>query len=373
MKNISRKLPRPNGSSLRAQWVAILDDLKLVFNTTTFSVCALFGGFLMLLYYIHINYLPVPDVSDSFFVLLAATFVGAFLTVFIAAGNILPALTFKTVIFGRTGFNAFKFESEKGYNLLFWFGLPFLPTLAAFTLAVQGAWETRTSWAIFLFGLICSLALIDIGVRKVKIVKWTVQGQYVLAWAISWFTFIVPYLFILLFVQQGIGSADSVINRNFAWPYLIVLLLLAVAANVIALQFNNITLQRAPTQRHWSVWSMSVGAVLFLIVTLGSRAWWALPQMVMRACGLGGDIKVSLVLNKEGQEALHALKIPIACADTRACRIDTLLLRSRLGSRYVLYHQEYGQIIIPSSTVLAIFNPNSAMQDNTRASIGSGL
>lgn len=318
------------------------------------------GGMLLLMYFVHIGYLPDPDVAALVYLLLAAAVAGAFLIGFIAIANVLPAMIWNEMILGKKEFENFQFGSERSRSLLFWFGLPFIPTLTAFTLALLFEWEFTESLAIFLCGFAISLAWLYYGLRRHGIKDWKVEGRYLIAWSISWVTFVASFLFILMFVMQGFATADTGGERIFAWIYLILLLFIAVCGNVIALQLNNRVMQNISEKWRWAVWSSAVAVILLFIVSFAAKAWWVVPQMVMRAYGLGGDMKVHLVLNKEGQDILRVLKIPMDCTDTSACGIDTLLLRSRLGSRYVLFHGQVGQIVIPASTVLAIHYPATA-------------
>lgn len=318
------------------------------------------GGMLLLIYFVHIDYLPDPDVAALVYLLLAAAVAGAFLIGFIAIANVLPAMIWNATILGKKEFENFQFGSERSRSLLFWFGLPFIPTLTAVTLALLFEWEFTESLAIFLCGFAISLAWLYYGLRRHGIKGWKVEGRYLIAWSLSWFTFVAPFIFILMFVTQGFATADTGGERIFAWIYLILLLLIAVCGNVIALQYKNRVMQSLSEKWRWVACSSAVAVILLFIVSFAAKAWWVVPQMVMRAYGLGGDMKVHLVFNKEGQDTLRVLKIPMDCTDTSACGIDTLLLRSRLGSRYVLFHGQVGQIVIPASTVLAIHYPATA-------------
>lgn len=338
----------------------MLENLKSIFNTTTYAASAFMGGMLLLIYFVHIDYLPDPDVAALVYLLLAAAVMGAFLIGFIAIANVLPAMIWNAAILGKKEFENFQFGSEKSRSLLFWFGLPFIPTLIAFTLALLFEWEFTDSLAIFLCGFAVSLAWLYYGLRRHGIKDWKVEGRYLIAWSGSWITFVAPFLFVLIFVRQGFATADTDLERVFAWVYLIGLLFLVSSGNVIALQHDKWMLRNLSEKWRRAVRTSAVAVILLFIVSFATKAWWVVPQMVMRVYGLGGDMKVRLVFNKEGQDTLRALKIPMDCADTSACRIDTLLLRSRLGSRYVLFHRQVGQIVIPASTVLAIHDPATA-------------
>lgn len=344
----------------------MMENLKSIFNTTTSAASIFMGGMLLLLYFVHIGYLPDPDVAALVYLLVAAALAGAYLVGFIAVANVLPALIWNAVILGKNEFANFQFESEKSNGLIFWFSLPFIPTLTAFTLVLLVKWEFSKGLAILLCGVAVSFSWLYYGLRRHGIKSWKAQGRYLSAWVGSWVTFVAPFLFILMFIRQGFATADTEVENIFAWVYLILLLFIAVFGNVVALQHNNRVMQGLNEKWRWVAWSAAVALILLIIVSFAAKAWWVVPQMVMRVYGLGGDMKVHLVFNKEGQDTLKVLKVPMDCAATSVCRIDTLLLRSRLGSHYVLFHGQVGQIVIPASAVLAIHDPTTAVTHNNQ-------
>lgn len=334
----------------------IMEYVEALFGRKFWASALLFGAAILTIYYLHISYLPDPDVTVLVYLLLAAALAGAFIIVYIALATILPAVIWRGTIFGKKEYAAFKFGSKKSHSLLWWFGLPFVPTLISLMVIMLFDIGAGSYRGVFLgAGILSSITWLYVGLRQKKISGLKLKAIFIGTWILSWSMFAGSFLFVYAFVRAGFSEVSGESDHQIAWLYFFALLLMAVIGNVVVLEQPIASpIRKLPKKWRVVVWPCIVAIMLVAFIGLASRSWWVVPQMVMRAYGLGGDIEVSMVVNKDGQDAVQALDIPMDCKDGGACRVDNILLRSRLGSRYVLATKQSKKFTLPSAVILAI-------------------
>lgn len=331
----------------------IIEYLEVLFGRKFWSAALFSGGLIFLAYFIYIGFIPELDITALVYLLLAAAFVGVFLVAYLALANILPAIVWQAAVIGKEEYKEFGLDAGK-YGHKLWFGLSFLPTLVGVLTVLStdpGFWM---SWAIFVGGLVVSLTSLITGMRLKKI-STRIQLKYILAWTLSWCTFAIPLMFIFFFLSAGIRETASPIET---YSYLFGLPIIAVIWNVIAVRPDSDfkIVEKVPERWRPFAWSTIVGLSTVLVLTIVTRSAWMIPNAVMRAYGLGGDINVSLILNEEGWRALSLLSIPSDGQQGNTYRVEHVLLRFRLGNQYVFSHDQSGQFSLPKSYVLAMRN-----------------
>lgn len=315
----------------------------------------LVGVVIFLTYYMGIGYMPDFEVSSLSFLLLVAAFVGLLFVVLISMFVLLPALVWKWTILGRKEYRAFLFGWENSKSISLWFGLPFVPTLAAGLAAFYlYFFRERPGFyvgVVFVAGLLISIVWLWIGLKQKRIVGWRFKGWYVGCWVFSWFMFIVPFTFIALIVgnvKVYFPEAEQATQLFFLGS----LAVLAVMASVIALEPSLAPSFRSfPVKLRRIAQFMAVGGFFTLVLFLIPGTWHVFPKAVMRALGIGGDVPVTVVFSMEGGRVASLLGLIQEVPDGNAVPVS-LLLRSRLGTEYVFTQKDSRfQYILPKAAV----------------------
>lgn len=343
----------------------VFENLALLLGKRNFWIGGwLVGVAIFLSYYMRIGYMPDFDVSSLSFVLLAAALIGTLVVVLISVYVVLPALVWQWRVLGRKEYEPFLFSCENSRSIRLWFGAPFVPTLvsglAAFYLYFF--WEKTGFYVavVFAVGLLFSIAWLWRGLKQKGIVGWRFNVKFVASWMLCWLMFILPFYFIVLIVARA--NVDlPVAEQGWRSLYIIPLAILAMMASVMALDpYQSPTFSSFPVKLRRVAQFMVVGGFFTLFLFLNPGTWHVLPNAVMRALGLGGDVPVTVVFSTEGGRAASALGMVQEAPGGNAAPVS-LLLRSRLGTEYVFAQKgSRFQYILPKAAVTGMSREHEA-------------
>jgi hypothetical protein len=332
------------------------------------SIGLFVGGLIFLFYYWKIGFMPELDLKASVTLLAVSAITGSFLFLMLVMSVLFPSLIWINMI--RTSGTLKGLWSDHNGKLLrgrvvAWLSLPIFVVLVAFSVAVFLKSSGVVGWWSDPGGVAVGLLIgggIPVRCLHRKLADHLDRKQRWVAIGSFSFSFFWSATFFLLCVVILTPSMASVLTPFIPASYsditaILFLVLLTLAVFLIACIDAAIVIMffDSPDRRLLGI----VALVVFLVVFLGLLGTLVhIPNTFMSVYKFGHLNNASLVLDEAGCTIAqyHGLKLPTIFKE-RTCRLDCVMIHSRLGSTYYVdagrYNSTSASFTIPAQNVLS--------------------
>lgn len=306
--------------------------------TKIFTIASLlFGGFIFIVYFTHIGFMPEMDLQSSLLLIIVASIVGGicFLSLFFFL--VFPGILWSYGVLKNDDLKDLWSETDKeksakelrhwfllsfGFFLSFLFLLLFLGRFSQlFVRPLPGAVLLIISAFIVRLFLIKN-RLPDQGIKKILVKSLIFSWIDCLAYSGTIISWLILYLAL-------VDQATKAEINDFIFSTVLIAIF-SILSNLLVLGFP-IYLKEAP--RTYGV------AFCFLIALLLIFNFAAVPEAVMRTYGWGGLYQASIIVNNKGCNSLqnYGAKINQPCSNENSFyKFDNIDILSAIGKEWYL-------------------------------------
>jgi MFS family permease len=321
------------------------------------SAFLLIGGAIFVWYYAYIGYMPDFDFRSAITILSAASITAILILIFFIVILIMPGAFWVETWANQSNLksNWEDKNNEKRFGAVaIWFSVPILVYYLGFIIA------TYCYEALAVYALIIIFFLYFLGIKKFGLEGKLLHSEI---WKMLATSFVSALLaFFPLYMVVTLSFSEISTSKGPATGVGIIVAVFIAIVNVMATM--------KPKSIHSPIYYSGLGLAAFFIVFTSFEIFHRIPEMIMKTYKFGAIENASIVLKRDGCEAIEKYGLIQGSWEGDKCFMENVTIHSRLGNDMYVEKGEL-RITIKNSDVLSWstgMKINKPMSSNTKSS-----
>ena len=324
-----------------------MNNLKKIFLKSPFvfiwNIALIVGGGILLIYFASIKYIPILDIENVLYLLVASAVVGMFLFVYFLFLSTFPAFLLESLIVDQLGYVDDQNDNHKQQRKDLYLRLLLIsPVLASvffifiMTILYEKNYLSNSSLQVISFwtSLILVVLISTFSIKKYLHRFEEIQTEKIPPLSIVMISGLIYLMLIIVSVMTL-----YILDVGADWAELLVFLFILAIMNMI-----NIFIRSYRTK-------FIISAFLFVLMLIGLERFTFFPAKTTEILKIGHIPNATLVLDSEGCQVMEMQNIKILWNDKNSfCTRKVSMIWSRIGAEYYV---QIGTdaISIPSESV----------------------